>query len=336
MISLKEIGAICGVSESTVSKALKDHPAVSAKTRQKVQAVAREHHYMPNANVQGIQSGRSYCIGVALNDFGDPYTGRILGAAQEVLHNEGYDLIVIPWDLMAGRNEGLFDRFACRRTDGVLLFPTAKIPEGKTIAQLKSLGGVVVQIDQIWDGEGFCYVGSDNFGGGKAAVEALSGCGCRRIGVIGYGCISSGSERQAGALAALEDMGFPLHESLFLDLASEKEGDEQSFLQICEYLSQDERPDGVFCFNDRIGALTVKAAHVLGLEVPDDIQVVGFGNLPVSSLMQPSLATFEQYPDRIGRRAAQMLLGRIGGDLTAEPLSSTIGVDIIMRGSVAR
>ncbi len=326
MISLKEIGRLCGVSESTVSKALKDHPAVSQKTRQHVQEVARKHHYVPNAHVQGIQSGRSQCIGVAVNDFGDPYSGRILCAAQEVLHEKGFDLIIIPWDLMVGKNEGLFDRFACRRTDGVLLFPTAEIPDTKTIAQLKSLDGPVVQIDQCWQNERFGYVGSANEDGGSQAIEALAKRGCRRIGMIGYGRISSGRERLQGALNALQKNGLFMDQSLFLDLGSDKEDDQKSRSLLSKYFKQKKQPDGIFCFNDRIAALAIKEAKAAGLTIPDDLQVIGFGNLPVGRLISPALTTFDQQPELIGRKAAELLLNHI--DATARKADA--GVRIVV------
>jgi len=338
MISLKEIGSLCGVSESTVSKALKDHPAVSLATRQKVQAMAREHHYVPNAHVQGIQSGRSQCIGVAINDFGDPYSGRILCAAQEVLHEKGYDLIIIPWDLMVGKNEGLFDRFACRRTDGVLLFPTAEIPDAKTIAQLKSLDGPVVQVDQCWQGEQFGYVGSANDEGGAEAVDALVARGCRRIGIVGYSRISSGTERMQGALAALEKHGLAPDKSLLLDLSSEKETDEDSRRLLAEYFRQENRPDGVFCFNDRVAALAQKEAHEAGLRIPDDLQLIGFGNLPVGMLTSPTLTTFDQQPELVGRKAGEMLLqyieGKNGRNLAGKRV--VVPVRMVPRDSIRR
>ncbi len=335
MISLKEIGALCGVSESTVSKALKDHPAVSAATKEKVKAVARKHHYQPNANVQGIQSGRSQCIGVAINNFGDPYSGAILSAAQEILHDSGYDLIVIPWDLMVGRNEGIFDRFACRRADGVLLFPTSKVPDAKTISQLKGLDSPVIQIDQSWDGEEFGYVGSDNHSGGRDAIRLLLRGGCSQIGIIGYPGVSSGTERLAGALNELANRKVEINPKHILELSSEKEDDEESCRLLGEYFSSCDKPDGIFCFNDRIGVLAIKVAKKHGLSIPDELQVVGFGNLPVSFLNAPSLTTFEQQPHLIGKTAGQMLLDCINQKNNVSGKRVEIAVKAVRRESTS-
>lgn len=334
MISLKEIGALCGVSESTVSKALKDHPAVSLQTRDLVKRTAREHHYFPNANVQGIQSGRSQCIGVALNNFGDAYSGRILSAAQEVLHDSGYDLIVIPWDLMAGRHEGIFDRFSCRRTDGVLLFPTGEIPDEQTRAQLKSLNGPVVQIDQSWEGESFGYVGSDNHGGGREAIRVLLERGCKRIGIVGLSGISSGAERLEGALAQLQNAGRAPEPGMILELSSDRENDEASYRILCRMLAGKQRPDGLFCFNDRIAGLAVKAAANSGLNVPQQLQIIGFGDLPLGFVCNPSLATFDQQPERIGMLAGRMLRDCIAKKDGARLHRVEVPVNLILRDSI--
>lgn len=319
MISLKEIGRLCGVSESTVSKALKDHPAVSAATRRRVQEVAREHHYLPNAHVQGIQSGQSRCIGVALNDFGDPYSGAIMRGAQRVLHERGYDVLVIPWDLMVDRHEGVFDRFASRRVDGVLLFPPAQPPTPEMLGQLNAMGAAVVLIDQTWEGCRYDYVGSDNVGGGRAAARLLLDHGCRRIGLLGMTGVSSGRERVQGVLDELSATGNKKRLVTRVDLVSTDPDDARNRRDIESVFGRNETPDGLICFNDWVAMLALNIAQERGLAVPQELEIVGFGNLPESRLTRPALTTFDQQPEWIGQLAAQRLIDRIRKLETSSP-----------------
>jgi LacI family transcriptional regulator len=333
MISLKEIGKLCGVSESTVSKALKDHPAVSVQTRQRVQQTARQHHYRPNAQVQSIQSGRSRLIGVAINDFGDPYSSTILRTAQANLHAHGYDMLVIPWDLMADRHENIFDRFACRRTDGLLLFPPAQKPDSNLLSQLKSMGDAIVLIDQFWDDLDCHYVGSDNLQGATQAVQCLLERGADKIAMVTFSDISSGMERMLGAQAALKCAGINANSHHFLELSS-RSTDALIYEQIRnQFFAGNRHPDGLICFRDHVAMIALNVILDAGLSVPEDVQVMGFGNIPASSLCRPALSTMEQHPQVMGSHAAKLLLASIEKKARSKPQKITVPMDLIERQS---
>lgn len=112
MISLKEIGRICGLSESTVSKALKGNPAIRRSTVLRVTEVARKYGYQPNAAVQCMQTGQSRSIGIAYNNFCCQFAGQVMEGIQQVLHENNYDSFVIQWDKLVKDKIGLLGRFA--------------------------------------------------------------------------------------------------------------------------------------------------------------------------------------------------------------------------------
>ena len=112
MISLKEIGRICGLSESTVSKALKGNPAIRRSTAQRVAEVARKYGYQPNAMVQCMQTGQSRSIGIAYNNFRCQFAGQVMEGIQQVLHENNYDSFVIQWDKLVKDKIELLGRFA--------------------------------------------------------------------------------------------------------------------------------------------------------------------------------------------------------------------------------
>ena len=98
MISMKEIGRICGVAESTVSKALRGHAGIKLATRERIQEVARQYGYQPNAMVECMQTGKSRSIGIACNNFQCQFSGAIMDGIHQALHEYGYDSYVISWD----------------------------------------------------------------------------------------------------------------------------------------------------------------------------------------------------------------------------------------------
>ena len=123
MISMKEIGKICGVTESTVSKALRGHAGIKQATRERVAEVARKYGYQPNAMVECMQTGKSRSIGIACNNFQCMFTGAVMDGIHKTLHDYGYDSYVICWDRLVKDDIDLLSRFVRRRVDGLLLLP---------------------------------------------------------------------------------------------------------------------------------------------------------------------------------------------------------------------
>ena len=135
MISMKEIGRICGVAESTVSKALRGHAGIKLATRERIQEVARQYGYQPNAMVECMQTGKSRSIGIACNNFQCQFSGAIMDGIHQALHEYGYDSYVISWDRLVKDGVDLLSRFSRRRAadgrtaDAVAYRPAAQLPQ---------------------------------------------------------------------------------------------------------------------------------------------------------------------------------------------------------------
>jgi DNA-binding LacI/PurR family transcriptional regulator len=329
MISLKEIGQICGVAESTVSKALKDHPGIKLSTRERIQKVAREHNYQPNAMVQCIQSGKSKSIGVAYNHFNDAFAGAILDSIYKALYKHGYDLLVIPWDIMVQDRVDIFTRFSRRRVDGLLVFPMAEMSKPEHVSQLRKFHNPVVMIDQTWPETEFDYVGSDNRDGAREATQYLIDQGHSKIAAITYTSVSSGAERHEGFLDAMNTNGLAIDERHTVDI----EDITASSYHLAKGLLEDEnRPDAVLCFNDNVAMDVIAAATDLDIRVPEQLSLVGFGNLPLATCARPAITTVAQNPARIGAKAVDLLLDRLSGK-KGQPHRETIPNELIVRKS---
>ncbi len=330
MISLKEIGRICGLSESTVSKALKGNPAIREELRAHVFEVARKYGYQPNAMVQCMQTGQSRSIGIAYNNFRCQFAGQVMEGIQQVLHENNYDSFVIQWDKLVKDKIELLGRFARRRVDGILLFPPETADPSERLAELRNIHCPVVVIDQRWPGHDFDYVGCDNAKGMRDLVSHLIAEGYRRFGVIAFPPTSSGEERRRGFLEAMFEHNLPVDASL---LTVADEAFQGAYAVARSLMERPGRPDVIVCYNDYIAREALNAAWDLGLRVPEELGVTGFGNLPLCSLVRPCLTTVDQFSFETGVAAAKLLLERISSTGNYERQDVVIPTRLVLRNS---
>ncbi|MBS1372238.1 MAG: LacI family DNA-binding transcriptional regulator [Lentisphaeria bacterium] len=329
MISMKEIGKICGVAESTVSKALRGHAGIKQATRERVAEVARKYGYQPNAMVECMQTGKSRSIGIACNNFQCMFTGAVMDGIHKTLHDYGYDSYVICWDKLVKDGIDLLSRFARRRVDGLLLLPMGKLPELSHISQLHTFHNPVVLVDQVWRGADFDYVGSDNRGGMAALVERLIASGRKKIGAVFFTEVSTGEERRAGFLDAMFRHNMPVDARFLCEVSDAR----SSYDEIRRVLDAKERPDALVCFNDYLANDALNAAFDLGIGIPEELAVTGFGNLPLCEKLRPMLTTVDQHAYKIGQAAARQLMERITGNETGPFRAHLVPTEPVIRQS---
>lgn len=309
MVSLNRISEICGVSLGTVSKALSGKPGVGDATRERILSVAREHNYRPNRLVHAIQRGRSMMVGVTCSQFDDEFAGKIVAGIFEALYQDHYDAMVIQWERSVQDGVRALSNLAGRRVDGILMFPPAAYPEGAYLDELRSFPNPIVVVDQTWPGCGYDLVGSQDVEGAFAATEHLIELGHRRIAHLGFSHGSTGRDRLKGFQDAMIRHGVAIHEKWLRDLQSYPS--EEPYELTRELLSGPDRPTAIMAFNDEVALQAMAAAADLGLSVPGDLSITGFGDLSVVRHVRPQITTVTQDPREIGRRAAKLLIKRI-------------------------
>jgi DNA-binding LacI/PurR family transcriptional regulator len=308
MISLKKIAKLCDVSESTVSKALKGNPKIKNSTRERIQEVARKYNYHPNAMVECIQTGRSKTIGIAYNKFSDMFAGDIMQQIHETLYRNGYDTLIVCWDLLVCEHASVLGKFSHKRVDGLLLFPMAQLPTPHYLKQLRCFHNPIVIIDQTWSNCEYDFVGSNDFDGAYKATEYMIECGFSKIGNVYYSAASSGTERRRGYKEAMHKHNLLVDEQWSLNV---KECLDNSYDVIRKLLKTPNRPDALVCFNDNCAIDAMAAASDLNITVPDELSIIGFGDLPIAKKIRPRLTTMRQDTKKIGQQASLLLLNRI-------------------------
>jgi LacI family transcriptional regulator len=306
-VRLKDIADDLGISLVTVSKVLRNKSDVSEQTRQRVLQRVKELNYRPNMMARGLASGRSYTIGLIVPDLVHTFFAEVAKSLSGGLRKHSYQLILASAeeDPSIERNE--IDNLLARGVD-VLLIASCQDEAAGLDAVAKSNTPYVL-IDRRLPGLQAYFVGTDDLRAGYIATEHLIQLGRKRIAHIGGERISTSVERLAGYRDALENHGMVYRDELVAVRSKlEDAGDLAGRSAMDTLLALKKRPDAVFCYNDltAIGAIRSVLAH--RLRVPEDVAVIGCGNLRLSSYLEVPLSSVDQSTAELGEQAAKLAL----------------------------
>lgn len=313
--TLADLAKIAGVSPGTVSRALAGNSLVNTKTREKIEAIAREHGFRPNQMASKLRRQKTGVIGVAIpmghdvrQQISDTFFMTLLGHLADELTEKGYDLMlrrVIP-----AQDEDWLDRLiGSGMVDGVIV-----IGQSDQFERIEDVAdGYLPMV--VWgnhqEGQRHCVVGTDNRLGGKLAAERLVASGARNLAFLGDIQPIEFAARFAGAKEVAEKMGVTIR-ALPTHLSPERTGGE-----IAEHLQEIEgKVDGIFAATDTIAVTCLKELRERGVDVPRQVKVVGFDDLPISSQTAPPLTTVRQDIAAGAKGLVDLLLRRLAGEDT--------------------
>jgi DNA-binding LacI/PurR family transcriptional regulator len=314
--NITDLAKLAGVSAGTVSRALADSPLISKKTRERVQALAREHDFRPNIMARNFRIKRSGAIGVLIplghekaQHISDPFFMTLLGQLADVLTERGHDLLlsrVIPTN-----PEWLIDVVDSGRVDGVILI--GQSDQSEVIDRVAERYLPLVAWGANLAGQTHCSVGSDNRNGGELAVRHLIERGARRFAFLGDPIAPEIAERLIGCRAELARAGM----GDALQILPAHLTAETAHPAISGWLSEiDEAPDGIIAASDVIALSAIRALSEHGYSVPGDVRVIGYDDLPLANQTMPPLTTVKQDLVAGAAHLVDLLFRRIGGEKT--------------------
>lgn len=308
--TLEQIAALAGVSRSTVSRVINDHPSVDPDTRERVLRVIREQDYHPNGAARALASRRSHIIGLVIPQamsavFTDPYFPILIQGVSTACEERDYYLLLSFPSITPA--EGLTRVVRGAHLDGLVV--ATSLSDSAQIAHLSRSGTPFVLVGRsTFDGP-ITSVDVDNVRGGAMAVQHLLRLGYTAIATItGPRDLTSAADRRDGYLAAMRQARLDPPEGYV------QEGDysEWSGTRAMETLLRlRNRPEAVFVASDSMAIGALKAVRAAGLRVPDDIALVGFDDIPVASALEPPLTTVRQPIYGLGYTAASVLLDNL-------------------------
>ncbi|GAA5063336.1 LacI family DNA-binding transcriptional regulator [Nocardia callitridis] len=329
---IRDIARLSGYSTASVSRALNGRPGVSAATRVAILKVARANDFIGNATAKALSTGRSGRLVITVPRIEAEYFARILSGAADVLHAQGFAIMLETTEYDRVRLRAAFASAARARADGMLLVLPADSAHG--IATLAGSSPPLVVIDPV-DAlpDPLAWVNCSHAAGARVGAEHLVALGHRRIGVVaGERRLLATVERLHGIRTALQAVGSDLDQELIADAKYEHADEGQS--AAARLLAHPQPPTAIFALNDLLAIGAMRAAFSAGLAVPGDISVIGFDDHTPSALVTPALTTMRQPLDRMGSMGAELLMRRIEGK-SSGGIHVEIPTELVIRNSTA-
>ncbi len=327
-VSIKDVARAAGVSHSTVSRALSGSRLVSADTRARIQRLAQEMGYSPDAQARSLVMRRTLTLGVVVTTISDPFIAEIVQAIESTAHDHGYSVVLASSNAEPEREIAAVEMLHSKRVDGVIV--TSSRIGALYQEHLDRLAVPVVLINSHSEQSGpYTFsITVDNQHGGYLATRHLIELGHRRIAYItGPADHSDDLARLAGYCRALAQAGIAYDQSLVVVGTGRANGGEQALPIL---MALDDPPSAVFCYNDMTAIGLLHAARQAHVPVPQKLAVVGFDDIPFASYVQPTLTTIAQPKGEMGRLAMEMVLALLSADSAGGQAVS----DIVVQGEL--
>ena len=303
---MSDVAKLAKVSTATVSRTLQNPEAVKEETRQKVFAAIEQLDYTPNILARQLRRMETNTILVVVPNIENNVFSQIVGGIDEVAHHEGYKVLLGNTNEKSERIYDFIDHFRQKQIDGMILLLSSLTEQ--MLQELSHEIPIVVTPD-IREGVDVPSVTIDNVEWGRKATEHLLSLGHRRIAhIAGPLDLTSSHNRLIGYRKALMDKGISVDASLV------KEGSysfETGFDEMIALLKLDVPPTAVFCASDEIAFGAIKAIKEKGLQVPDDIAIIGFDNIKFSETFEPAITTIAQPLYEMGKKSMELLIERM-------------------------
>ena len=337
MSTISDVAQRAGVSAMTVSRVVNNAGYVSATTRQRVERAIGELGYVPNALARQLRSRRTHTLALVVSDISNPFFTTIARGVEDAAAPHGFSVMYCNTDESAAEEAQYLYMLIERQVDGVLLVPTRST--STSFRTLRAHRMPVVVLDRRVTARHVDSVRCDSEAGAYALTRHLLSLGHRRIAVLtGRRAVSTSVDRVAGCRRAMEESGLELDDELVryggYNFGSLNQADGYQMARAV-LAAAPPRPTAIFAANNFIAFGAIRALREAGLRVPDDMSVVAFDDLPPEWAMDPFLTVAAQPAYEIGRRAAELLLARIGGDAQAAAQAVVLPFELIIRRSTA-
>jgi len=307
--TLEEVARLAGVSRSTVSRVINNHPHVRSETRERVWQAIRESGYQPHAVARSLVTNRTQIIGMVIPEavttlFTDPFFPILLRGTTNACNAHRYQLMLSLFAASADQQERYQNLLGNGYLDGVIVASASL--DDPLVSHLLRDRVPFVSVGRHPDRR-VHFVDVDNVSGARMAVEHLIGLGHRRIATItGRLDTTHGQDRLEGYRQAMQAHGIPVEEGLIA------EGDftESSGMAGMQRLLP-ASPSAVFVASDMMAIGALKALRQAGRQVPQDIALISFDDIPVASAIEPALTTVRQPIERMGSMAVEVLLSLV-------------------------
>ncbi len=336
-ITIKDIARELGVSTSTVSKALKDSHEISESTKKRIKAFADFYHYKPNSLALKLRNQKTQVIGVIIPEIVHHFFSRVIQGIEKIANERGYNIMICVSNESYEKELLNIEMLANGSVDGLLISiakETQKIQDFNHFNELLENNVPFVLFDRIEKSIACDKIIIDDEGGAYKATKELLEKGRKKIALITTpDYVTVGKLRNNGYVKALKKFGLEKDPSLILKIEKQDEDHEGIYKQIKKLIFVKNPPDGIFAVNELYAALALRIAKERGLNVPDDIEIIGFTDGIISEFSSPSLTTVAQHGYTMGKHAVEMLINRIENKTDSAFQTEVISTNLSYRES---
>ncbi|GET27275.1 LacI family DNA-binding transcriptional regulator [Prolixibacter sp. NT017] len=329
-VTIKDIAKELGISASTVSRALKDHPDISVETKRMVNDLAKKLRYKPNAVALSLKSSRTNTIGVIIPEIVHYFFSSVISGVEDVAYEAGYNVMIFQSNEKYEREVTNAQALLSNRTEGVMVSVSKETHNFEHLHMLEDSGIPLVFFDRIATGFTSDKVIIDDHKAAYTATQHLVKTGCKRIAHLAAPQnLAIGEKRLEGYKDALRDGGLPYKEE-YVYPADSVELAENAI----EYLMHlPEPPDGIFANNDLTAIGAMKALQRREYRVPEDVSIMGFSAGRFSDFTTPKLSSVDQHGYEMGAEATRILLKRIANPNYSYGDTKVVDTNLVIRES---
>lgn len=335
-LTIKDIAKELGVSISTVSKALNDSHEIAEETKKRIQKYAKENNYRPNFNALSLKSRKTKTIAVIIPNMLKYIYAQVFNGIERVTNEKGYKIITCISNDKTSKEKEILDMLSNGSIDGFIVSPaleTSILRDYKHFTNILEEGFPIVLFDRVpKEIENCDKVQTNDSLGTYTAVEHLFNTGCKNLAFVStHHRLESTMERKRGFLEALNDFDLPINKETIIDLSGINYKDYEKAIMVH---FEKNKVDGVVTTNEATGIAAQKVGLKLGYKIPENFSVIAFSNGILARHASPQMTTISQHGEKMGEKAAKLLIKRIEkDDEVREFKNKIIKTDLVIRHS---
>jgi LacI family transcriptional regulator len=303
--NIRALAKALNLSIGTVSKALRNSHEISAQTKEKVIALAKELNYIPNPYASSLRRKKSNTIGVVIPEVADSFFSHAIKGIEFIAQKKGYHVLVYLTYESFGKEEAILKEFNSGRVDGVLLSLASETAKSNHIDSLASKDIPLVFFDRVPDDKDTCKVSTNDFEICFDATNYLIEKGCRRPAYLSISKhLSINRKRMEGFKKSIEKNRDKIKNSQIIQCSNDNT---KNYEIIKKAMQRRNSPDGIIASVEKLTTPVYLVCKDLNIAIPQKLKVISFSNLETAVILNPSLTTITQPAFEMGKKAAELL-----------------------------
>jgi len=308
-VTLHDIAKQTNVSKVTVSKALRGHPDISFETASKIKTIAKELGYFPNYMARNLSSNRTQTIGVVVPKIAHFFFSAVIEAIYDAALEHNYDIILTVSQENVERELRQIRSLLSMRVDGIIISVSQQTKDTTIFHKVREMGIPITFMDRVIDEDGFNTVVADDFAGAFAATEQAIKVGYKKIAhLAGFSHTYIGKERYRGFEAAMNQYEIPIQSERIVRGGFSEEDGYKGLMKLYE---SNNLPEFVLPVTFPVALGVYRAAEELKLKIPDDLDIISFGNSGLNHFLSQPVSYIEQPTITLGRKAVELTVESI-------------------------